>query len=242
MKNDLSNKKLKCRIRGFIHTISAFLLIAGLSNSCECVPGLDTPKEYIPSAYTKTAIINNFSNVSEFSFKTSGMELTESFSVSSTNESYKKIPAGLSSFIFTSQNDNEVFYRSNMQLSENFNYTMICHGTKSRPQVLLLPDTNYNFKSNNFNLRIVNLSSNHSSLKLILKEQNDTISSLNYLAYTSIMHIAKAAATIQITDNSSSTVFETSTNISLESNVLNILILNDQFAGGLETRLVKVRE
>lgn len=242
MKDNLSNTEIKCRIRRFIQTISAFLLIAFLSFACECVPGLDTPKEYIPSKYTKAAFINNFTNVAEFLFKTSGMELTEAFSITSSSETYKKIPAGLSSFVFISKSDEEVFYRSNMELSENFNYTMICYGSKSRPQVLLLPDTSNSQSIGGFNLRIVNLSVNHSSLNIILTQQNDSINALNYLAFTRILHINNAENTLKISDNSVSNPFTSTETIFLESNALNILILNDQFAGGLEMRLVKVRE
>ncbi len=125
--------------------LSAFAFI-----SCECVPGIDTPKKIEPSEYTQFLFVNAGDDFSSVNVSADDLNVGSNFNIEDTKLNYLKVPVGFPQICF--YESGFPIYTTFVKSEKQISYNLFIYGKKNKPNVYLIQDS-----IRDKNTKIVNL-------------------------------------------------------------------------------------
>ncbi len=155
-----------------------FILLTIITISCECVPGLDAPKEITPENSTQCLFINGVEDNENIYFETDEIKILGTINFSKTNFDFKKVKIG-NYFLKIKANDSvSVIYNSPFNFKKDKRYILCSAGINYSLQTLLIEQ---DYSNQNYT-EIINLSGEPNPLDITIIVGSDTVKySLNQL-------------------------------------------------------------
>lgn len=139
--------------------------------SCECVPGLDAPKEITPENSTECLFINGIEDNKSIYLETDEIKIAGAINFSETIYEYKKVKAGNYFLKIKGSDSTSVIYNSPINFKKEKRYILAAAGINYNIQTLLLE---YDYSTTNFT-EIINLSGDSKPLQVTAISGSDTL-------------------------------------------------------------------
>jgi len=155
-----------------------FILLAMVTIGCECVPGLDAPKEITPENSTQCLFINGVEDNENIYLETDEIKILGAINYSKTIFDFKKVKIG-NYFLKIKANDSvSVIYNSPFNFKKDKRYILCAAGINYSIQTLLIEQ---DYSNQNYT-EIINLSGEPNPLEITIISGTDTLKySLNQL-------------------------------------------------------------
>lgn len=193
-----------------IIAISAFAII-----SCECVPGIDTPKKIEPSDYTEFLFVNASDELSSIEVSADDLNIGANLNYEDTKLKYNKVPIGFPQICF--YESGFPIYTTFVKSEKQISYNLFIYGKKNKPSVYLIQDS-----VRDKNTKIVNfipISGNNIILKIDKSYETEFLD----ITHSEINLTNSGKTVFKLEDKSGLTLAEKELNI--DSNKENIIIL-----------------
>ena len=200
------------------------ILISLIIVSCECVPGLDAPKEITPENSTECLLINGIEDNKSIYFETDEIKIAGAINFPETKYEYKKVKAGNYFLKIKGSDSTSVIYNSPINFKKDNRYILAAAGINYNIQTLLLE---YDYSATNFT-EIINLAGDSKPLEVTVISGNDTLRfDLNPMSSIKLDWHSKIVDMLYIKNNKSELEINQQ-NISLRNNNL-IIIKGNNF-------------
>lgn len=211
-----------------------FILLSLIIISCECVPGLDAPKEITPENSTECLFINAIEDNKNIYLETDEIKISGAINYNLTNFEYKKVKAG-NYFLKIKGNDSiSVIYNSPINFKKDKRYILAAAGIGYSIQTLLLENEYTVTKWT----ELINLSGNTTPLEITIITNSDTLKySLNPISSVKL-DINNTKIDMIYIKNQNSELELNAKDIELKSN--NILIIKGNNYSNKNTLLLDV--
>lgn len=147
--------------------------------SCECVPGLDAPKEITPENSTECLFINGIEDNENIYLETDEISILGGISYSNPSYDVKKVKIGNYYLKIKGNDSASVIYNSPINFKKDKRYILAATGINYTIQTLLIEQE---LSSSNFT-EIINLSGLGNPMNITIISNNDTLRySLNQLS------------------------------------------------------------
>lgn len=155
------------------------ILLAIIITGCECVPGLDAPKEITPGNSTDCLFINGIEDNQEIFLETDEIKIPGSISYKNTSYDFKKVKIGSYYLKIKALDSTSVIYNSPIKFQKDKKYILAAAGANYFIQTHIIEFDSFN---QDFT-ELINLSGNISPLEISIISGADTIShNLNQLS------------------------------------------------------------
>ena len=172
--------------------IAAICIIAF---GCECVPGLDTPKKYLPNTISKVAFVNNLTDNSSYKLYSNSIEIANSSSDINRTIDYVETYSG-ENYIQLLETSNKMLFSGLFNFTKDANYSLISYKNNNRIHLIAIEDSASNEQSPQ--LRVINLAA--SSRTIVARISDSEPIELKNRAFTPLFRISPIATKIEIID------------------------------------------
>lgn len=198
--------------------------------SCQCVVGIDTPKEINPTFYSHILFINAHPEFDELNILTDEKSLVESLFYNTNPKGYTNISPGSRNIQITDYRDSLIF-NSILELTDNQKYTFIAYGSTNRMQTLFFNDSIPDYSPNNMYFRLVNVSPDCPTL--ISKVENE-YPIYNYLGFRSATKYTSATGgsySIELKEAISDSVVLSTKNVQMNAGKVYTVLVKGMYNG-----------
>lgn len=214
--------------------IVMILAIAGLY-SCECVPGIETPKNISPIEGTNIAIASCLSDGESISLYANSLEIAKGVTPLINEIDYSKAYIG-DNFIQITAPKDIILFNGFLQLAKDSYYSLIAYGTIQRTRLLIMSDSVSQSREGGY-LRIINLSS--SGKTVLVKTGNSQSIELKFKSFTPLLSNKAELIQIEVIDSETNNQL-IKTNVRVSSHDLNnMVILEDAESGEPYLKVIK---
>lgn len=159
----------------YIFLILLFCFVFG----CECVPGLDTPKEITPQNSTNCLFVNGIEDNNNIYLETDEIKIAGKINYQKTELDIKKVKIGNYYLKIKGNDSTSVIYNSPINFRKNKQYIYCLAGIYYSILPLLI-ERDY---SNNYSTELINLSGNNYPINITIISGADTlVQSLNRMS------------------------------------------------------------
>lgn len=169
------------------------LILFTLFISCECPPGIDTPKDIEPTEFSSVAFVNCIYDYSNIEIIASNKTVYDNFF--KNENSYNKIPAGINNFRILYNNKN--VFNSIFNIIKDIHCSIYFYNSTPVRSVVLI-DSSSNHSPAHY--RFINIYNFDSNLTFEFQGLSSTNTSLSYENYTNLISIEPGNYTLIIAD------------------------------------------
>jgi hypothetical protein len=198
--------------------------------SCQCVVGIDTPKEVNPTFYSHVLFINAHPEFDEINFLTDNNVLVKSLYYNTNPKSYTNINPGNRNIQITNYLDSVIF-NSTIDLSDNQKYTFIAYGSSKRVQTIFFTDTIKDYSVNNMYFRLVNVSPDSPVLISKVEDQYPIFNNLSFRSTTKYFSAPGGSYDIELKDALSDSLVLASKNIPMSTGKVYTILIKGMYLG-----------
>lgn len=200
-----------------IIALSAFAII-----SCECVPGIDTPKKIEPSDYTEFLFVNASDDLSSIEVSADDLNLGSIINYEDTKLKYNRVPIGFPQICF--YESGFPIYTTFVKSDKKICYNLFIYGKKNKPNVYLIQDS-----IRDKNTKIVNfipISGNNIILKIDKSYETEFLD----ITHSEINLSNSGKTMFKLEDRTGSTLTEKELNIEpSKENIILLKKINSQY-------------
>ena len=163
--------KTICKIK--LHRLLTFVFLAFCFYSCECVPGINTPREITPSQYAHVMFINSISGYDwDYVRMNTGYQnhVDDSY-YNSSSYTYKEIIPALTNIYIQSPNNDSLIYNGLIDIQMAVPYTYIAYSANDRIQGMMLNDSIDSYSKTNAYFRCVHIGNDVPIVLFKIKDQ-----------------------------------------------------------------------
>lgn len=177
--------------------ILSLLLLSALFWSCQCVIGIETPKEVSPTFFSHILFINAHPEFDELNILTDENVLVKSLYYNVNPKSYTSVSPGSRNIQITNYQDS-VLFNSVSDLVDNQKYTFIAYGNSKRVQSIFFNDTISNFQPANMYYRVVDVSPDSPPFIIKLEDQYPIYNNINFRSATKYISAPAGSYNIEV--------------------------------------------
>ncbi len=213
--------------------VGALILIA--SAACECIPGIDTDKEFDPDDASNVTFINAMPDIDQINLVTDVVTI-ENQGYTGREGLYHRIAAGDNNVRFQLPDADYPFFNLLSNFEKDKYYTLIGYGPGSgrKIRMLMLDDPDNGYKQEKTYLRFLHVMTNFPDesppLLFVLHSDTPEHSRLKYTSFSSFDELDPGIFTIDIINSSNDSLL-TSTEAILEKGRLYTMTAKGYFNG-----------